>query len=78
MPIFIVLAYAVILILSILISGYLSYEGLLRTAEEITLPLVVFLMAIILVMDATISYFRSSNRSYRLPIFIWMVAAFFR
>ncbi|MDE0112639.1 MAG: hypothetical protein OXN84_10195, partial [Albidovulum sp.] len=77
MPIFIVISYAVILILSVVISGYLSYEGLLRTAEEITLPLVVFLMTVILAMDATISYFRSSERSYRLPIVIWMVAAFF-
>ena len=77
MPVFIVLSYTVILILAVLISGYLSYEGLLRTAEEITLPLVVFLMTVILAMDATISYFRSSERSYRLPIAIWMVAAFF-
>ncbi|MDE0533109.1 MAG: hypothetical protein OXI01_16910 [Albidovulum sp.] len=77
MPIFIVISYTAILILSVVISGYLSYEGLLRTAEEITLPLVVFLMTVILAMDATISYFRSSERSYRLPIVIWMVAAFF-
>ena len=77
MPIFIVCSYAVILVLSVLISGYLSYEGLLRTANEITLPLVVFLMTVILVMDATISYFRSSERSYRLPIVIWLVAVFF-
>ena len=77
MPVFIVCAYAIILVLSVFISGYLSYEGLLRTAEEITLPLVVFLMTIILVMDATISYFRSTERSYRLPIVIWVVAVFF-
>ena len=77
MPAFIVSFYAVILVLAAVISGYLSYEGLYRTAEEITVLLVVFLMAVILVMDATISYFRSSERSYRLPIVIWMVAAFF-
>lgn len=77
MPFFIILAYAFVLVLAVSISGYLSYEGLLRTAEEITLPLVVLLMAIILTMDATISYFRSTERSYRLPIFIWLIAAFF-
>jgi len=77
MPVFILVAYAFILVLAVSISGYLSYAGLLRTADEITLPLVVFLMAIILTMDATISYFRSTNRSYRLPVFIWTVAAFF-
>ena len=77
MPIFIVLAYSLILLLGVSISGYLSYEGLLRTADEITLPLVVLLMAIVLVMDATISYFRSNERRYALPLFIWMVAAFF-
>ena len=77
MPIFIILAYALILVLGVGISGYLSHEGLLRTADEITLPLVVLLMAIILVMDATISYFRSNERRYLLPLFIWAVAAFF-
>ncbi|MXX91801.1 MAG: hypothetical protein F4213_21675 [Boseongicola sp. SB0677_bin_26] len=77
MPYLIVVSYAAILGLSVAISGYLSYEGLLRSAHEITLPLVVFLMTIIFSMDATISYFRSTERSYRLPIFIWAVAAFF-
>ena len=77
MPYFIVASYAVVLALSVAISGYLSYEGLLRSAHEITLPLVLFLMTIIFSMDATISYFRSSERSYRLPIAIWAVAAFF-
>lgn len=77
MPVFIVSFYAVVLLLAALISGYLSYEGLYRTAEEMTLPLVVFLMAVILMMDATISYFRSSERSYHLPVAIWIVAAFF-
>ena len=77
MAVFIVVAYAFILVLGVSISGYLSHEGLLRTAGEITLPLVVMLMAIILVMDATISYFRSTNRRFLLPLFIWMVAAFF-
>lgn len=77
MPYFIVASYAVVLALSVAISGYLSYEGLLRSAYEITLPLVVFLMTIIFSMDATISYFRSTDRSYRLPILIWAVAAFF-
>ena len=69
--------YAVILILAAAISGYLSYQGLYRTADEITLLLVVFLMSVILVMDATVSYFRSSQRGYLLPVVIWMVAAFF-
>ena len=73
----IISTYALILILGVSISGYLSYEGLLRTAGEITLPLVILLMAIIFVMDATISYFRTTERSYRLPLFIWAVAAFF-
>jgi len=59
------------------ISGYLSYGGLLRTAEEVTLPLVVLLMAFVLVMDATISYFRAQERRFYLPLFIWVVAAFF-
>lgn len=77
MPILIILAYAFILFLGVSISGYLSYEGLLRTADEITLPLVVLLMAIVLVMDATISYFRTQERRYTLPLFIWTVAAFF-
>lgn len=77
MPVLIVVTYVLILGLSVAISGYLSFEGLERTAHEITLPLVVFLMMIILVMDATISYFRSSGRRYALPIVIWSVAAFF-
>lgn len=77
MPYFIVVSYAVVLVLSVAISGYLSYEGLLLSAHEITLPLVVLLMTIIFSMDATISYFRSTERSYRLPILIWAVAAFF-
>lgn len=77
MPTFIISIYAVILTLGVSISGYLSYEGLLRTASEITLPLVVLLMAIIFVMDATISYFRTTERRYMLPLLIWMVAAFF-
>lgn len=77
MPIFLFLAYVIVLLLSVSISGYLSYEGLLKTAGDITLPLVVFLMIIILSMDATISYFRSTDRNHRLPIFIWIVAAFF-
>jgi len=70
-------AYALTLFLAVGISGYLSYGGLLRTAGEITLPLVVLLMMIILMMDATISYFRSTERRFLLPLFIWMVAAFF-
>lgn len=77
MPFFIVLAYVVILVLGVSISGYLSYGGLLRTGQEITVPLVILLMLIILVMDATISYFRSQQRKYMLPLFIWAIAAFF-
>ncbi len=77
MPAFIILSYASILVLAVTISGYLSYHGLLQSAGEVTLPLVVFLMAIILTMDATISYFRSGEKRYRLPVFIWFVAAFF-
>lgn len=77
MPVFIVITYAFILVLGVGISGYLSYEGLLRTADEITLPLVVLLMSIVLVMDATISYFRTQERRFALPLFIWLVAASF-
>jgi len=77
MAIFIIAVYSLILLLAVSISGYLSYEGLLRTAHEITIPLVVFLMAIIFIMDCAISYFRKNEKSYVLPLFIWCVAAFF-
>lgn len=77
MPAVLIFGYAVILLISVSVSGYLSYEGLLKTAHEITIPLVVFLMGIILIMDAAISYFRTTERSYRLPILIWIIAAFF-
>lgn len=77
MPFFLVTTYTIILVLGVSISGYLSYEGLLRTANEITLPLVTLLMMIIMTMDATISYFRTQERRYALPLFIWAIAAFF-
>ena len=77
MPIVLILGYVIVLALSVGISGYFSYYGLLRTADEMTLPLVVFLMTIIFVMDATISYFRSVEKSFRLPLLIWAIAAFF-
>ncbi|MCE6957855.1 hypothetical protein LAZ40_02130 [Cereibacter sphaeroides] len=75
MPVFIVIAYGIILIVATLTSGYLSYYGLLSTAHEVTLPLVLLLVLVIMTMDATISYFRVSNRSYRYPVAIWFVAA---
>lgn len=77
MPLIIVVAYGFIAILAVAISGILSYKGLLSTAHEITLPLVVFIMSIVLVMDYTISYFRSTDRRIFLPIVIFFIAAFF-
>lgn len=78
MPIVIIILYACILLLSIGISGYLSYHGLLTTANEITLPLVIFLMTVILAMDLAISYYRSVGRPiWIFAMGIWSVAAFF-
>lgn len=75
MPIVIVLFYGVTLALGVTISGYLSYEGLARTAKEITPILVVFLMTVILIADMTISYFRTTERRYGLVIVVWVIAA---
>ena len=76
MPVVIVAIYAIVLILGVSISGYLSYEGLLKTAKEVTPVLVVFIMAVILMADMTISYFRTTERKYGYVVVVWCIAAF--
>lgn len=78
MPPVIVAFYGIIVALSVGISGYLSYKGLERTAGEVTLPLVAFLMIIIFTMDMIISYYRSTGRkAWVSALAIWSIAAFF-
>lgn len=77
MPIVIILLYIVILACSVSISGYLSYHGLLSMSGDVTLALVVFLMAAIVAGDVAVSYFRSVRRSYFLPILAFLIAALF-
>lgn len=77
MRIFLPIAYSAILLLAVTISGYLSYEGLLKTGREITLLLVCLLMGIIFMTDAAISYFRLLNKRIWFLAMIWCTAAFF-
>jgi hypothetical protein len=78
MPLMLIGLYGLIVALSVGISGYLSYGGLVTTAGEITFFLVLFLMLIIFSMDMAISYYRAAGkRVWIFALFIWSIAAFF-
>lgn len=78
MPQLLVALYVIIVILSVGISGYLSYEGLESSAGEVTFYLVAFIMLIIFLMDLAISYYRHvGKKAWILALCIWSIAAFF-